>query len=94
MAYRRFSNVEEVLGAFLSRRMMEGIQSRDFITRECNCTKSNKNREGGLCLHGGYCRKTSVAYEAKCLICKKKHIGNTQTTLKKRMEYHFLENHH
>ena len=45
MAYRRFSNAEEILGGLVLNLMMRFIMSRDAVNRPCNCLKQNKTED-------------------------------------------------
>ena len=70
--------------------MMDGINSRDFMDLDCNCT--NDNKRNGVCVFGGYYRKKCVVYKATCN-CKEQHtyIGCTQNGVKKRFDGHWAD---
>ena len=87
MSYHKFSNLRETFQQDLSAKIMKGVQSKDFMERDCNCNKSTKN-EKGLCIYNGQCRKSVVVYKATCLSCSMVYIGNTQQKLKSRMDQH------
>ena len=87
MSYHRFQNLGELLQGDLTCKLREGIYSKDFQDRECNCNEGSK--VDGLCAYNGQCRKSCVVYKVTCRICDAVYIGNTQQTLKSRMNAHF-----
>jgi len=87
LAWKRYENVEELLGAALTKVIMKGITSRDMKYRRCNCSKPNC-LANGKCMYNSKYRETCVVYKVKCRLCKKTYIGNTQNFLKKRMQEH------
>ena len=88
MSYHKFPNLREIFQGDLASKLMEGVQSKDFMDRACNCNKSTKDEEGH-CIYGGQCRKSIVIYKATCKECDKVYIGNTQQKVKKRLDQHF-----
>lgn len=86
MSYHKFSNLREIFQGDLSTKIMEGIGSRDFINRSCNCNKSTLIN--GLCPFKGKCRHSMVVYSLKCKECNMTYIGQTQQTLKNRTNQH------
>ena len=63
--------------------------SKDFPDRECNCNTNTKVK--GRCAYGGECQRCCVIYKVTCKCCGDFYVGNTQNTLKKRMEQHFQD---
>jgi hypothetical protein len=59
---------------------MDGIVSRDFMDRPCNCNHASKIN--GKCAYNGECRKMCVVYKATCRVCDESYIGQTQQKLK------------
>ena len=88
MSYHRFPNLSEMLQGDLTRKLLEGVESLDFVDRECNCrpsiTKGHK-----LCPYQGHCRKSVIVYKVTCKCCNMYYIGNTQQQYKNRMGGHF-----
>ena len=68
MSYHKFSNVREIFQGDLTSKIMEGIQSRDFINRSCNCNK--KTKVNGICPYNGKCRHSMVVYTLTCKECE------------------------
>lgn len=60
MCCNKCSNLREVFQADLSRKIMKGVVSRDFMDPPCNCNSASKI--DGKCACGGDCRKMCVAY--------------------------------
>jgi hypothetical protein len=87
MSYHKFSNLREIFQGDLNRKLMDGIISRDFIDRPCNCNCASKI--DGKCAYNGECRKMCVVYKATCKICNQSYIGQTQQKLKDCMGQHF-----
>ena len=87
MSYTKHSNLRELFQEDLNKKMMDGINSRDFMDLDCNCNKNNLRN--GVCIFCGYCRKKCVVYKATCN-CKDHHkyIGYTQNGVKKRFDGH------
>jgi len=73
----------------LTWKLLDGVDSKDFMDQDCNC--NNKTKVNGQCVYEGKCRKSIVVYKATCKLCDKYYIGNTQQKLKKRMDQHFGE---
>ena len=82
MSYHRFPNMRERIQGVLSKKLTKGINSLDFMTRDCNCNTKE-------CNYGNHCRKKIVIYEAKCKVTNKVYVGNTQQNFKDRMGQHF-----
>jgi len=89
MSYHKFANLREKFQGDLNNKLMTGINSEDFIDRDCNCNATTL--VDGKCAFNGECRKCILVYKATCKICDKFYIGNTQQLLKKRMGQHFSE---
>jgi len=84
MAYHRYPNVNEHLQTDLTKKIMSGVESRDFSqSLQCNCSPAHKFRDGE-CIYNGDCRRFCTIYRATCRLCNKVYIGNTQQTLKGR----------
>ena len=88
MSYHRFPNLSEMLQGDLSRKLLDGVESLDFIDRECNC-RTGATPEHGLCPYRGNCRKSVIVYKVTCKCCNMIYIGNTQQQYKNRMSGHF-----
>ena len=86
MSYHRYTNLREIFQGDLVNKLMDGIQSLDFIERDCNCRTDTK--VNGKCLYGGNCRVSCIVYSIKCKICKKEYIGQTQQHKKERVQQH------
>ena len=54
----------------------------------CNC---NGGKVDDKCPYGGKCRETTLVYKVTCTVCDKQYIGNTQQTLKERMNGHYQD---
>ena len=89
MSYHKFPNLSEILGGDLQGKLMEEVESIDFMDRPCNCNSASK--VDGECIYGSSCRKSVVVYKCECKICGVFYIGNTQNQIKKRMNGHFAE---
>ena len=57
MSYHRFPNLRESFQGDLNKKLVEGIQSRDFKQLKCNCRKGTK------CMLDGNCRTKIVLYK-------------------------------
>jgi hypothetical protein len=90
MCIKRFSNLREGFQSDLSLKLNEELLSADFMPLKCNCNKASKRKDGS-CAYAGQCRTKMVVYEATCIITGKKYIGNTQRTVKKRIQEHVSE---
>jgi hypothetical protein len=90
MCVKRFSNLRECFQGDLTQKLNEDLISQDFETRKCNCNKASKKKDG-TCAYAGNCRTMMVVYEATCNFTGKKYIGNTQRTVKKRIQEHVAE---
>ena len=88
MSYYRFPNLSEMLQGDLSRKLLDGVESLDFIDRECNC-RTGATPGQGLCPYRGNCRKSVIVYKVTCNCCNMIYIGNTQQQYKNRMNGHF-----
>jgi len=86
MSYHKFSNLREIFQGDLSAKVMKGVESKDFMDRNCNC--NNKTKINGRCAYGGKCRKACIVYAAECKICTKTYIGVTQGYMKNSMGPH------
>ena len=82
MSYHRFPNLREIFQGDLTKKLLDGLGSRDFLTLPCNCRKKAD------CIYNGKCRSSIIVYQATCLITGKRYIGNTQQHLKTRMQQH------
>ena len=82
ISYHKFPNVREHLQGDLTTKLMEGIDSKEFRTLECNCRDPKK------CSYFGQCRTPVVVYQATCLKTGMKYIGNTQQLVKKKIQQH------
>lgn len=87
MSYHRFQNFSEILQGDLTCKLREGIYSKDFEDRNCNCNENSK--VNGLCAYNSQCRRSCVVYKVISKICDAVYIGNTQQTFKARMNAHF-----
>ena len=85
MSYHKFANLGELLSGDLTGKVMKGVESLDFMDRDCNCNRAFMV-DGG-CIFGGDCRKCIVVYKCQCM-CGKFYIGSTQNSVKKRMHGH------
>ena len=61
------------------------VQSRDFMTRDCNCKPGHGTK---FCVYRNVCGEALVIYKATCLRTGKYYIGCTQQFLKDRMKGH------
>ena len=86
MAYKRFLNVQDLFNGDLISKIMCDIQSQDFIYQTCNC--NTRTKVNGLCPFKGNCRTPCAVYEAKCNLCNKSYIGQTQNFVKTRIGQH------
>ena len=89
MFYYRFNNLAELLNGDLTAKLGRGIFSKDLMDRECNCSLPSK--VNGKCVYEGKCRSRCIIYEVKCCMCDAIYIGNTQQTVKKRMDGHYSD---
>ena len=89
MSYHRFTNLHELLHGDLSRKVNKGVISKDFENKSCNCNTSSTS--SGMCTYKGMCRQYCVVYKVMCKFCNAICIRNTQQSLKKKMEGHFLD---
>jgi hypothetical protein len=88
MSYHRFPNMREMLQGDLSKKLTEGVESKDFKVRDCNC---RGGKGPGKCQYGGFCRMPIVIYKITCTMTNKVYIGNTQQHFKMRMKGHFQD---
>jgi len=87
MSYHKFPNVTETFQGDLSKKIMNGVASKDFMDRKCNC--EDKIKIDGNCVFNGDCRKCCVIYDLECKLCPGAHyIGCTQDQVKKRTGQH------
>jgi len=92
MSYHKFPSFREVLRGDLNKKVMVGIESEDFMDRECNCKPSKVKGESlKFCHFGGQCRKKVVVYKDTCLCCGKAYIGNTSRACKTRSQEHWSQ---
>ena len=89
MTYHKFSNVGQILQEDLTGKLMEGISSKDFEFRECNC--HNASKTNWVYIYNGDGRRSVVVYKTEWKKMDKFYIGNTQQKLKQRMSQHFSE---
>ena len=87
MSYKKFSNLREIFQGDLNAKVMANVESKDFKDKPCNC----RAKTDGGCYSGPIsdCRTCCIIYQAKCKICNKEYIGNTQQEEKKRMGQHY-----
>ena len=90
MCIKRFTNLRERFQGDLTEKLNENLISEDFETRKCNCNKASRKKDG-TCAYAEKCRTMMVVYEATCNFTGKKYIGNTQRTVKKRIQEHVAE---
>ena len=86
IAYKKHIDVHNTFQGDLNAKIMNGIVSRDFMDRECNCYAPSK--VDGKCMFNGDCRKCCVIYKATCTHCDMHYIGSTQNDVKKRISQH------
>ena len=89
MSYHKFSNIGEIFNGDLSTKLMEGVESQDYMTRSCNC--NSRTKVDGKCIYNSKCRQSVVVYKATCKCCGKFYIGNTQNKVKDRISGHLSE---
>ena len=89
MPYHIFNNISELLNGDLTTKIGWGIFSKDLMDRECNFSLPSK--VNGKCDYKGKCRSKCIIYEVKYSMRDDIYIGNTQQTLKKRMDGHFSD---
>ena len=75
MSYHKFPNLRETFQSDMTKKIMKGVVSQDFIMRDCNCNDATKI--DGICIYGGGCRNAVVIYNATCNICDMVYKGNT-----------------
>lgn len=75
MSYHKFTNLSEIFQGDLTTKLLENVQSEDFMDRPCNCTRVSM--VDGSCDFDACCRKTIVVYKATCTCLGKYYIGNT-----------------
>ena len=81
MAYHRFPNLGEILQGYMVGKLREGIGSKDFLNRECNCSSTKK--VNGECAYESDYRACCVVYKVTCKPFLSLHVGNTQNNQKK-----------
>ena len=89
MSYHKFLNLREIFQGDLTNKVLDGVQSMDFMDQDCNCNTLLKVE--GKCVYKGQCRKSLVIYKVTCKECGECYIGNTQQNLKKRIDQHLGE---
>ena len=89
MSYHIFPNLGELLQGDLVSKIRCNLASKDFLDIEFNCNTTTKVK--GRCAYGGECLICCVIYKVMCKCCGDFYFGNTQNTLKKRMEQHFQD---
>ena len=89
MSYHRFPNLGELLQGDLISKIIRDLASKDVLDRECNCNTNTK--VNGRRINGGGCRRCYVIYKVTCKCYGDFYVGNTQNTVKKRMEQHFQD---
>ena len=62
MSYHRFTNLREIFQGDLSKKLTEDVESKDFMTRECNCRLGNNSG----CGYNDKCRRSVVVYKITC----------------------------
>ena len=82
MSYRRFPNLGEILRGDMVGKLREGIGSKDFLYRGCNCSSTTKVK--GECAYDVDCRARCAVYRVNCKLRLSVYVGNTQNTQKKR----------
>jgi len=80
MSYHKFSNLRETFQKDLTKKTMNGIESKDFENKGCKCFE--KTKVNGECLYGEECSKCCVIYKATCKCCNVFYIGCTQNKTK------------
>ena len=86
MSYHKFSNLREIFQGDLTSKMMEGIYSRDYVNRPCNCNAQTLVK--GVCPYKGKCCHKMLIYALTCNDCGKVYTGQTQDSLKERTNGH------
>ena len=86
VSHHRFPNLRELCHGDLSSKLTKDVISLDFMTRKCNCNKSNCI--DGKCPCGRHCRKCIIVYRVRCKITGKNCLGQTQQPQKRRMQQH------
>ena len=82
-------NLGDILQGYLVSNIRDGIGSKYFPHHECNCKFTA--RVNFICDYIGECISCWVVYKVTCQICLSIYVGNTQNTLKKRMEQHIQD---
>lgn len=86
MSYHRFPNIRELFQGDLNTKLVEGVNSLDYMDRPCNCRVGKTN-----CPYMGKCRQRIVVYKATCLQTNKVYIGNTSQHVKTRIQQHIRD---
>ena len=60
----------------------------DEINKDRHCNCNIRSKVDGRCQYDNNCRKATVVYELKCLICDMDYIGKTQRYVKTRTKEH------
>ena len=81
MSYHRFNNLDELLNMDLAAKIGQGILSKDWINRECNCSLPYKVK--GKCVYDGKFRSKCLIYKVKFSMCDTIYIGFKKHKLKK-----------
>ena len=86
MSFHKFTNLGQKFNSDLQGKVMRGITDEINRDRHCNCNiRSKADRH---CQYDNNCRKATVVYELKCLICDMDYIGKTQRYVKIRTKEH------
>ena len=89
MSYHKFSNLREIFQGDLTSKLIQNVNSKDFMDLPCNYNTTLKiNRS---CLYNSMCRKPVLIYKATCICCRRFYIENTQQHFKTRINQHVAE---
>jgi len=86
MSYHKFANLRELFQGDLTKKIMDGVESIDFKSTECNC--ASKSKVNGECIYGDMCNEKVVVYKATCKCCGMYYLGCTQNSPKNRFTQH------
>ena len=89
MSYHRFPNLGEFLQGGIVGKLRKVIGPKDFLNCEFNCGSTTKVK--GTYAYKGDCRACGVVYKVTCKLRLSVYTGNTQNTLKERMEQNFQD---
>ena len=63
MSHHNFPSVDQLLHGDVMKKLMEGIESRDYKDSTCNCT--NSKLINGRCPYNELCRNKCLIYQLK-----------------------------